>query len=142
MTPLSTVLAMRNLGALLVDAEPSEARSLYAVALAQLEAHELDPAIRPGLANALGYALICLGDLPAAREALGRAERDAVAHRRMRIVLYARSTARSRTSSRAAPSTRGRRWPTSSEPPLPPTCRTWPRGRACGSPGSTSGRER
>lgn len=90
LTPLSTVLAMRNLGALLVDAEPSEARSLYAVALAQLEAHELDPAIRPGLANALGYALICLGDLPAAREALGRAERDAVAHRRMRIVLYAR----------------------------------------------------
>lgn len=90
LTPLSTVLAMRNLGALLVDADPSEARSLYAVALAQLEAHELDPAIRPALANALGYALICLGDLPAAREALGRAERDAAAHRRTRVVLYAR----------------------------------------------------
>ena len=90
LTPLSTVLAMRNLGALLVDADPSEARSLYAVALAQLEAHELDPAIRPGLANALAYALICLGDLPAAREALGRAERDAAAHGRTRVVLYAR----------------------------------------------------
>lgn len=90
LTPLSTVLAMRNLGALLVDADPAEARSLYAVGLAQLEGHELDPAIRPGLANALAYALICLGDLPAAREALGRAQRDAIAHRRTRVVLYAR----------------------------------------------------
>ena len=90
LTPLSAVLAMRNLGAALVDADPLEARSLYSLALAQLQAHELDPAIRPALTNALAYSLICLGDLGPAREALGRAERDAVAQGRARIVLYAR----------------------------------------------------
>ncbi|HEX4744311.1 MAG TPA: hypothetical protein VFW12_06535 [Candidatus Limnocylindria bacterium] len=90
LTPLSAVLAMRNLGAALVDSDPLEARSLYSLALAQLQAHELDPAIRPALANALAYSLICLGDLPTAREALDRAGRDAVAQRRARIVLYTR----------------------------------------------------
>ena len=90
LTPLSAVLAMRNLGAALVQGDPLEARSLYSLALAQLQAHELDPAIRPALANALAYSLICLGDLAAARESLGRAERDAVAQRRTRIVLYTR----------------------------------------------------
>ena len=90
LTPLSAVLAMRNLGAALVDSEPIEARSLYSLALAQLQAHELDPAIRPALTNALGYSLICLGELGGAREALDRAHRDAVAQRRARIVLYAR----------------------------------------------------
>ena len=90
LTPLSAVLAMRNLGAALVDADPLEARSLYSLALAQLQAHELDPAIRPALTNALAYSLICLGELRPARDALRRAERDAVSQRRTRIVLYAR----------------------------------------------------
>jgi len=90
LTPLSVVLAMRNLGAALVEGDPLEARSLYSLALAQLQAHELDPAIRPALANALAYSLICLGDLRGAREGLGRAEREAAGQRRARIVLYAR----------------------------------------------------
>lgn len=90
LTPFSRALALRNLAASLAHDDPAESVSLYGLALALIETHELAIDGRPAVANAMGYALICAGDRAGARRKLADAMSDADAMQRSRIALYAR----------------------------------------------------
>jgi tetratricopeptide (TPR) repeat protein len=59
LSPLTRVLAMRNLAAALAHREPRESIALCGLALATIAAEDLDPIHRASLRNILSYALIC-----------------------------------------------------------------------------------
>ena len=77
LTPMTRVLAMRNLAAMLAHARPRESVGLYAMALATLDADELDASTRCGIDNGMGYALLCSGDVDGARMKLDQASSEA-----------------------------------------------------------------
>src|SRR2546426_511675 len=77
LTPMTRVLAMRNLAAMLAHARPRESVGLYAMALATLDADELDASMRCGIDNGMGYALLCSGDVDGARMKLDQASSEA-----------------------------------------------------------------
>ncbi|MFN2521369.1 MAG: hypothetical protein ABR525_10030 [Candidatus Limnocylindria bacterium] len=89
LTPLTRVLALRNLGEALSHSEPHESVALYGLALAIVEADQLDDNVRSTVDNTMGYALICIGDLQGGRLKLEQALREANAHARKRTELYA-----------------------------------------------------
>src|SRR5207237_572156 len=70
-------LAMRNLAATLAHSHPRESAGLYAMALATLDADELDAGTRSTIDNGMGYALLCAGDLDGARLKLDQAHDEA-----------------------------------------------------------------
>lgn len=90
LTPLSRVLALRNLAEALAHSDPREAVALYGLALAVINADELEDSARCAIANAMGYALLCSGDLDSGRLKLGQALEEARRVERPRIALYAR----------------------------------------------------
>jgi hypothetical protein len=90
LTPMSRVLAMRNLAAALAHSEPHESAALYGLALAILDADELDAAMRSTIDNGMGYALLCGGDVNGARLKLGQALTEAQRAVSTRVQLYAR----------------------------------------------------
>src|SRR5439155_3900706 len=65
LTPVTQVLALRNLGAALCHGLPEGSVGLYRLALRVLDASQLDERNRPSILNALAYALVASGD-PAA----------------------------------------------------------------------------
>lgn len=77
LTPMTRVLAMRNLAATFAHSHPREATGLYAMALATLDADELDDTTRSTIDNGMGYALLCAGDVVGARLKLDQARSDA-----------------------------------------------------------------
>lgn len=89
LTPLTRVLAMRNLASTIAHAHPYDSVGLYAMALALLEAEELDVALRPAIANGLGYALLCTGAIADARVKLEQALEEARAEGSDRIAIFA-----------------------------------------------------
>jgi hypothetical protein len=90
LTPLSRVIALRNLAEALSHSEPHESVALYGLALAVIDADELDETMRCAIDNAMGYALLCAGDLEGGRLKLRQAETEARRVKRRRIELYAR----------------------------------------------------
>jgi tetratricopeptide (TPR) repeat protein len=90
LTPMSRVLAMRNLAEALAHSEPHESSALYGLALAVLDADELDTPMRCTIDNGMGYALLCGGDIEGARLKLGQALTEAERVRSARVQLYAR----------------------------------------------------
>ena len=90
LTPISRVIAMRNLAEALAHSEPHESSALYGLALAVLDANELDTAMRCTIDNGMGYALLCGGDIEGARLKLGQALTDARRVNSARVQLYAR----------------------------------------------------
>jgi len=89
LTPMSRVLALRNLAEALSHSEPQESVALYGLALATLDADELDATMRSALDNTMGYALLCAGDIDGGRLKLRQALVDARRVGRRRIELYA-----------------------------------------------------
>ncbi len=89
LTPLTRVFALRNLGEALSHSEPHESVALYGLALAIIEADELDDAMRTAVDNTMGYALVCIGDLAGGRLKLEQALREARSRGRRRTELYA-----------------------------------------------------
>src|SRR5205814_3975020 len=77
LTPMTRVLAMRNLAATLAHSHPRESSGLYAMALATLDADELDAGTRSTIDNGMGYALLCAGDIEGARLKLDQAHDEA-----------------------------------------------------------------
>jgi tetratricopeptide (TPR) repeat protein len=90
LTPISRVIAMRNLAEALAHSEPHESSALYGLALAVLDADELDTAMRCTIDNGMGYALLCGGDIEGARLKLGQALTEAQRVDSARVQLYAR----------------------------------------------------
>lgn len=90
LTPMSRVLAMRNLAEALAHSEPHESSALYGLALAVLDADELDTPMRCTIDNGMGYALLCGGDIEGARLKLGQALTEARRVASQRVELYAR----------------------------------------------------
>lgn len=90
LTPISRVLAMRNLAEALAHSEPHESSALYGLALAVLDADELDAAMRCTIDNGMGYALLCGGDIEGARLKLRQALMEARRVASERVELYAR----------------------------------------------------
>jgi tetratricopeptide (TPR) repeat protein len=90
LTPMTRVLALRNLAEALAHSEPQESVGLYGLALAVIDADELDPAMRCAIDNGMGYALLCSGDIEGARLKLGQALAEAERVRSQRVQLYAR----------------------------------------------------
>jgi tetratricopeptide (TPR) repeat protein len=88
LTPMSRVLALRNLAEALSHSEPQESVALYGLALATLDADELDETMRSALDNTMGYALLCAGDVDGAQLKLRHALGDARRVGRRRIELY------------------------------------------------------
>ncbi len=87
LTPMTRVLAMRNLAAMLAHSHPRESTGLYAMALATLDADELDATTRAALENGMGYALLCSGEIDGASVKLEQSRTDAerVGHDRVRV---------------------------------------------------------
>src|SRR6185503_3374457 len=90
LTPISRVIAMRNLAEALAHSEPHESSALYGLALAVLDANELDTAMRCTIDNGMGYALLCGGDIEGARLKLDQALTEARRVNSARVQLYAR----------------------------------------------------
>ncbi len=90
LTPYTRVAALRNLAAALTQREPDEAASLCGLALAVIEADQIDARLRPAILNILGYALLCLGRINDARERLLEAAAEAHRFGATRAGLYAR----------------------------------------------------
>ena len=90
LTPMTRVLAMRNLAEALAHSDPHESSALYGLALAVLDADELDAAMRCTIDNGMGYALLCGGDIDGARLKLGQALIEARRVNSERVELYAR----------------------------------------------------
>jgi hypothetical protein len=89
-TPMSRVLALRNLAEAISHSEPQESVALYGLALATIDANELDETMRCALDNTMGYALLCAGDIEGGQLKLGQALAEARRVGRRRIELYAR----------------------------------------------------
>ncbi len=89
LTPLTRVFALRNLGEALSHSEPHESVALYGLALAIVEAEELEDSIRSAVDNTMGYALVCTGDLQGGRLKLEQALHEARSRLRKRTELYA-----------------------------------------------------
>jgi tetratricopeptide (TPR) repeat protein len=89
LTPATKVLATINLAASCTQCDPHEALALTELAIALIAGHELDYRLRPPALNIMGYALICLGQLAAARDQLATAAEEARACSYRRIELYA-----------------------------------------------------
>ena len=87
LTPMTRVLALRNLAAMLAHTFPRESAGLYAMALATLDAEELDDAVRAAIDNGMGYTLLPIGDIDGARLKLDQAQNEAsrIGHERIRI---------------------------------------------------------
>jgi tetratricopeptide (TPR) repeat protein len=90
LTPLTRVLATRNLAEALAHSQPHESSALYGLALAVLDADELDAAMRCVIDNGMGYALLCGGDVDGARLKLGQALTEARRVASPRAELYAK----------------------------------------------------
>jgi tetratricopeptide (TPR) repeat protein len=90
LTPMSRVLATRNLAEALAHSQPHESSALYGLALAILDADELDVAMRCTIDNGMGYALLCGGDVGGARLKLDQALVEAKRVVSERLELYAR----------------------------------------------------
>jgi hypothetical protein len=90
LTPMTRVVAMRNLAATLAHSQPRESVGLYAMALATLDADELDPSMRCGIDNGMGYALLCAGDVDGARLKLDQASAEAKRVGAERVDVFAR----------------------------------------------------
>jgi tetratricopeptide (TPR) repeat protein len=90
LTPMSRVLATRNLAEALAHSQPHESAALYGLALAILDADELDVAMRCTIDNGMGYALLCTGDIDGARLKLEQALVEAKRVMSERLELYAR----------------------------------------------------
>ncbi|MDQ2950865.1 MAG: hypothetical protein M3R54_01235 [Chloroflexota bacterium] len=90
LTPMTRVLALRNLAETTAHSAPHESASLYGLALAVLDANELDGATRCTIDNGMGYALLCTGDLAGARLKLTQALSDARRVRTQRVQLHSR----------------------------------------------------
>ena len=90
LTPISRVIAMRNLAEALAHSEPHESSALYGLALAVLDADELDTAMRCTIDNGMGYALLCGGDIDGARLKLEQALTEALRVGSARVQLYAK----------------------------------------------------
>lgn len=88
-TPMSRVLALRNLAETLSHSEPQESVALYGLALATIDADELDETMRSALDNTMGYALLCTGDIDGGQLKLRQALVEARRVGRRRIELYA-----------------------------------------------------
>lgn len=89
LSPSTRVLAMINLAASCSQRDPSEALALTELAIAMIAGRELHRRMRPPALNIMGYALICLGRLRDAREALVNAATEAESHGYRRVALYA-----------------------------------------------------
>jgi hypothetical protein len=89
LTPMSRVLALRNLAEALSHSEPQESVALYGLALATIDAEELDETMRSALDNTMGYALLCAGDIDGGQLKLRQALLDARRVGRRRIEQYA-----------------------------------------------------
>jgi len=89
LTPMTRVLALRNLAATLAHAKPRESAGLYAMALATLDAEELDAATRSTIDNGMGYALLCSADIESARVKLHQAYAEAQRLGNERVQVYA-----------------------------------------------------
>jgi tetratricopeptide (TPR) repeat protein len=89
LTPMSRVLALRNLAEAISHSEPQESVALYGLALATIDADELDETMRSALDNTMGYALLCAGDIDGGQRKLRQALADARRIGRRRIELYA-----------------------------------------------------
>lgn len=83
------VLALTNLAVSLNHVEPQESVSLCGLALATLDGERLHVQVRPGVRNVLGYALICLGRLDEARDAVTTARDEAHETDQELVELYA-----------------------------------------------------
>jgi tetratricopeptide (TPR) repeat protein len=90
LTPMTRVLAMRNLAEALAHSDPQESVGLCGLALAVIDADELDPAMRCAIDNGMGYALLCSGDIDGARLKLGQALAEAERIGSQRVQLYAK----------------------------------------------------
>lgn len=90
LTPMTQVLAMRNLAAALAHSRPRESAGLYGMSLAVLEADELDAATRCAIDNGMGYALLCTGDVEGARLKLDQARTEARRVGSERVEIFAR----------------------------------------------------
>lgn len=88
LTPLTSVLAMRNQAAMAAHESPLDAVALYQMALHQIQHLDVDPSFVPGLLNGLGYALICAGDLTRANVTLREAVVAARAQARSDVEAY------------------------------------------------------
>lgn len=90
LTPMTRVLALRNLAETTAHSAPHESASLHGLALAVLDANELDDATRCTIDNGMGYALLCTGDLAGARLKLTQALADARRVDTERVQLHSR----------------------------------------------------
>lgn len=90
LSPYTRVAALRNLASAISQRDPAEAASLCGLALAVVEADELDPRLRPALLNVLSYALLGTGRVEEGRECAAQALAEAERLRATRVCLYAR----------------------------------------------------
>ena len=90
LSPLTLVLALRNLAAGLAHTEPGESVRLTDLAADVLESRGLDEAVRTSLLNVRGYALACMGDLDGALRCATQAAALASDHGNIRAALQAR----------------------------------------------------
>ena len=90
LTPMTRVIALRNLAEALSHSQPHESAALYGLALAVLDTDELDTAMRCAIDNGMGYALLCTGDIEGARLKLQQAQTEARRVASQRVQLYAR----------------------------------------------------
>ncbi len=77
LTPMTRVLALRNLASLRVQDDPQEAAGLCALALALIDGDLLDRRSHASVENALAYALICEAQLDDALDHARAAAADA-----------------------------------------------------------------
>lgn len=89
LSPLTRVLALRNLAGALTHQAPVEAASLYKLAVDSVSANQLERSAEPALRNGLGYSLLCNGDYEMARAELETAHGQAAGSKRWRIAAYA-----------------------------------------------------
>lgn len=90
LTPMTRVIALRNLAEALAHSQPQESAALYGLALAVLDTDELDSAMRCAIDNGMGYALLCSGDIDGARLKLQQALTEADRVASGRVQLYAK----------------------------------------------------
>lgn len=90
LTPMTRVLALRNLAEAITHSQPQESAALYGLALAVLDTDELDSAMRCAIDNGMGYALLCSGDIDGARLKLQQALTEAGRVASRRVQLYAK----------------------------------------------------
>jgi hypothetical protein len=90
LTPLSRVIALHDLAETLSHRAPRESIALYGLALALIGGNQLDLGVRAAVANGMGYALLCVGDIEQAKAHLSAAAVEAKHVGRDQIELYAR----------------------------------------------------